>query len=97
LRPLPVIALIAALSACATFPDLGGVGVPAGEAPFPALMPVEQLLAEAAVVQVLPETEAALKARIVRLRERAARLRGVVLDSPSRQRLAQPIVPPVSG
>lgn len=79
------------LSACTQFPELDRTITPALEnADYPALVPLEPLLAAAKAGRIDPvQTEATLNARIARLRARAARLRGAVLTGRERQRLAQ--------
>ena len=76
------------LSACATFPELDGT-VPGHleDAGFPKLIPVEPLLSAAATAQISDETETAIKARVARLRTRAVRLRGTVVDRGTRARM----------
>lgn len=79
------------LGACAQFPELDRTVTPElAAAPFPALVPVEPLLAQATAGRVDPvQTEAALQGRLSRLRARAARLRGGVLTGRERQRLRE--------
>lgn len=86
---LPTLALC--LSACTQFPELDRTVAPAQEsAAYPALVPVEPLLAAATEGRVDPDqTEADLQGRLARLRNRAAGLRGSVLSGRERQRLAQ--------
>lgn len=78
-----------ALTACTQFPELDSTITPALEAAdYPALVPVDPLLAQATAGRADPQqTEAALLARVARLRARAARLRGSVLSGRERQRL----------
>jgi hypothetical protein len=80
-----------ALSACTQFPALDRTITPALEnADYPALVPLDPLLASATVGRVdTVQTEAALNARVARLRARAARLRGSVLSGREKQRLEQ--------
>tara|TARA_R110000787_G_scaffold248421_2_gene353967 strand:+ start:2643 stop:3017 length:375 start_codon:yes stop_codon:yes gene_type:complete len=80
-----------ALSACTQFPALDRTITPALEnADYPALVPIDPLLASATAGRVdAAQTEAALAARVAGLRARAARLRGSVLSGRERQRLAQ--------
>lgn len=89
-RSLSVLTLCL-ISACTQFPELDETVTPELEAAdFPALVPLDPILANArsARGQTL-RTEAALEARVVNLRARAARLRGSVLSGPERQRLAE--------
>ncbi|MGJ8617507.1 MAG: hypothetical protein ACSHWS_11760 [Sulfitobacter sp.] len=80
-----------ALSACTQFPTLDRTITPELEnAEYPALVPLDPLLATATAGRVDPvQTEKALIARVARLRARAARLRGSVLTGRERLRLAQ--------
>ncbi|AXI44400.1 hypothetical protein C1J02_14235 [Sulfitobacter sp. SK011] len=80
-----------ALSACTQFPALDRTITPALEnADYPALVPLDPLLASATAGRVdAVQTEAALNARVARLRARAARLRGSVLSGREKQRLEQ--------
>ncbi|QUJ75211.1 hypothetical protein KDD17_09260 [Sulfitobacter albidus] len=79
------------LGACTTFPQLDHTVTPAlEEAAYPALVPLAPIVAQATTPGVVPaQANAALDARISRLRARAARLRGSVLTGRERQRLAQ--------
>ena len=83
--------LLLSVSACTEFPQLDRTITPALEnADFPALVPVEPLLANATQNRVDPvRTQAELQGRLSRLRARAAGLRGSVLSGRERQRLAQ--------
>lgn len=92
-RPACCIAFVLAipLGACTQFPQLDRT-IPPGleQAPFPALVPVEPLLAQATAGRIDPaQTQASLQARLTRLRARAARLRGSVLSGRERQRLRE--------
>lgn len=86
---LPCAALV--LGACTQFPALDRTLTPElVGADYPALVPVEPLLATASAGRVDPvQTQAGLEGRVSRLRARAARLRGSVLSGRERQRLAQ--------
>jgi hypothetical protein len=79
------------LGACTQFPELDRTVTPDLEAAeYPALVPVEPLLAKATTGRVDPiQTEAALQGRLSRLRARAAGLRGSVLSGRERQRLRE--------
>ena len=79
------------LGACTQFPALDRTITPALEnAEYPALVPLDPLLATATAGRVDPvQTETALIARVAGLRARAAQLRGSVLTGRERQRLAQ--------
>ncbi|MEO9819956.1 MAG: hypothetical protein ABJ370_13930 [Paracoccaceae bacterium] len=62
----------------------------ARDADFPALVPLDPLLASIGSSGVDPqETVKTLEGRLALLRARAARLRGPVLDRSSRERLAE--------
>ena len=79
-----------ALGGCATPPDLGNTVPPELEAaPYPRLLPLEQILADSATAEATPELEAALEARAAVLRARAAGLRGPVIEPPLRSRMAR--------
>lgn len=86
---LPFFAICLALSACATFPDLEGVGpTDIGRADYPALVPLAPLIAGATATQ--PGATAittGLSGRVAGLRARAAALRGPVIAAPVRARM----------
>ncbi|MDT8856538.1 hypothetical protein RNZ50_16220 [Paracoccaceae bacterium Fryx2] len=82
-RLFPLIPL--ALAACTSFPALEGTLSPDGVTP--ALLPMDQLLAQGVAVNVA--NGAALVARAAALRARAAAMRGPVHDPATRDRLAQ--------
>ncbi len=86
---LPVLAF--GLGACTQFPQLDARVTPAlAASDYPALVPVEPVLAQATQGRVDPaQTQANLQARVANLRARANRLRGSVLTGRERQRLAQ--------
>lgn len=81
----------AGLAACTQFPDLDRTISPeVASADYPALVPLEPLLAAAIVGRVdAGQTQAELEARVARLRARATRLRGSVLTGREKQRLAE--------
>jgi hypothetical protein len=81
----------AGLAACTQFPDLDRTISPeVASADYPALVPLEPLLAAAIVGRVdARQTQAELEARVARLRARATRLRGSVLTGREKQRLAE--------
>ena len=82
------LALAALLCGCTAFPELDGTVPPALErADFPALVPVEPLIAGAQEVRIAPETAPSVLARVAALRARAARLRGPIVDSGARARM----------
>lgn len=86
---LPLI--VALLTGCAQFPQLDATITPEQEvADYPALVPIQPLLAQAQTTQrTAPAVQANLEGRVARLRARAARLRGSVLSGRERTRLAQ--------
>lgn len=86
---LPV--ALALLGACTQFPALDRTITPELErADYPALLPLDPLLATAQAGRVdAVQTEATLIARVARLRARAAQLQGAVLTGRERQRLAE--------
>ena len=86
---LPLVAVV--LVGCTQFPSLDRTLTPTLQnAEYPALVPVEPLLAQAAQGRVDPAaTTSALQGRVARLRARAAGLRGSVLSGRERQRLRE--------
>ena len=56
-------------------------------APYPDLVPLDGLQARIAETRIAPETVGDTETRIARLKARAARLRGTVIDSGTRQRM----------
>lgn len=89
-RSAIVLGLIAGLAACSQFPPLDESLSPgAKSAPYPDLVPVEDLRAQAAGLQIGDQTLSGIEARVARLKARAARLRGTVLSGADRARLAQ--------
>lgn len=88
LRSLAALALGLALVACTEFPELdAALSVEARAAPYPMLLPVEELKARVDAPRIAPKTASGIEARVAALRARAARLRGTVLDSPTRARM----------
>ncbi len=89
LRIIPALAISAALLAgCSDFPELDDAVSPtARKAGYPALLPIDQLIAGAKDVQITEETVSSLQSRIARLNARAARLRGPVIDAATRARM----------
>ncbi|MCF6317228.1 MAG: hypothetical protein L3J30_13320 [Marinosulfonomonas sp.] len=89
LRILPALVLSAALLAgCSNFPELDDAVSPtARKAGYPALLPIDQLIAGAQEVQITEETVLTLQSRIARLKAHAARLRGPVVDTATRARM----------
>lgn len=94
-RSVPALAIVlCGLAACTEFPDLGSVVAPGlGSADYPKLVPVEPLLAQAQEVQITPDSMAGIEGRIARLKARAARLRGRVVDSGTRARMQSGVAP----
>lgn len=76
---------------CTQFPALDRTLTPElQDSDYPALVPLDPLLARAAQTGVEPvQATAAIDARVAALRSRAAGLRGSVLTGRERQRLAQ--------
>lgn len=93
MRPIYGLCALALLlpAACTQFPALDSRATPELlAAEYPALVPVDPLLAAARAGQVdTRQTEAGLAGRVANLQARAARLRGAVLSGPEKQRLAQ--------
>ncbi len=87
-RALPL--LLVGLAACTQFPELDDrVGPLDPRAPFPALVPVEPLVAQAQEVRVEETEQAALQARVAALNARADRLRRTVVDRDTRARMSR--------
>ena len=88
-----LIALLAAccLAACTQFPELDRtISAEMAASDYPALVPLEPVLAQATAGRVDAQaTQAQLEARVARLRSRAARMRGSILSGRERQRLAE--------
>ncbi|MCR9112900.1 MAG: hypothetical protein NXH84_06495 [Rhodobacteraceae bacterium] len=93
IRPLWLVACAALLAGCSQFPELDDtVSGAARKAAYPDLVPVEVLRAGLPAQQITEDSSPALEARVDRLRARAARLRGTVIDAPTRQALRRKIV-----
>lgn len=89
--PLPKVLQAAALlliTACTDFPDLDGTtSREALRAPYPVLVPAEDITSRVASGQITPETVASLEARADRLRARASALSDGVVDSETKTRM----------
>ena len=80
--------LMALCTACAQFPELDSALTDGAEtAPYPDLLPVEELNARVGEPRIAPETASGIEARVAALRARAARLHGTVIDSSTRARM----------
>lgn len=89
---LAALTLTLALSACTQFPELDdATSRETRRAPYPDLLPVEDLRARVAAPRTSEQTTRTLEARVAALRARAARLRGSVIDNTSRARLDRKI------
>ncbi|MDU8912822.1 hypothetical protein [Aestuariicoccus sp. MJ-SS9] len=87
------LALFLCLSACTQFPALDRAATPGIEtAPFPALLPLDALLAGTEPV-TSPEMVAGIGARAAALRGRAVRLQGPVIDRATRARMRRGVGP----
>ncbi|QGY00401.1 hypothetical protein EI983_12540 [Roseovarius faecimaris] len=76
------------LAACAEFPELDAtLSDAARAAPYPQLLPVEELNARVGEPRIDAEAADGIEARVAALKARAARLRGTVLDSSTRARM----------
>lgn len=84
-----VLFILLAIMGCTQFPELDSALSPrAQNADFPTLVPVHTLLAQSATISAPPEqTVDTLNARVAALNNRAARLRGPVVDANSKKRL----------
>ncbi len=88
LRISGVVAVMAALGGCADAPEVtAALSAEAEAAPYPALMPLDAVLASAQNAASAPDPVPGLQARAARLRARAAALQGSVLDAEARKRL----------
>ena len=94
MRPCLALALIAAFGAgtmpvgCTPFPDLDDtITDEARRAPYPALVPLDSLQERIGGTRIEPGTAQSVTARADRLRARAARLDGAVIDSGTRARM----------
>lgn len=82
------------LAACAEFPEVDAAlasGTPSRD--YPALLPFEDLLA-ADTPRLDDTTDDALLARAAALRNRAAAIRGPVIDSQTRRRMEDGVTQP---
>ena len=86
--------IVVAVTACTDFPDLGdAVSDRAARSDFPALQPIDALIARAAT----DETRSAefnnqiIVARVARLKARAARLKRPVISAKDRRRMTRAI------
>ena len=77
--------LVAGLSACSDFPELEDVVD--SDAAYPDLVPIESLTSQTPDPQIKPETAPNLDARVERLRARAGRLKGDVIDDETHARM----------
>ncbi|MEH6646519.1 hypothetical protein [Sulfitobacter sp.] len=89
--PAALCAGITLLGACTQFPALDRTITPALDAAgYPALVPLDPVLASAKATGVEPvQATAAIDARVAALKSRATGLRGSVLSGAERQRLAK--------
>ena len=98
MRLLALSCLVAAtttLAACSQFPELEeDAALGARNAPYPELVPAESLRAQVPAAQITDDSQSALDARIARLRSRAARLKGTVVDGGTRARMSQGVRQP---
>lgn len=85
--PLLLLAAAAGPAGCARFPAFPG-GEVAATGDYPALLPLELLLARGAGGAIDAGLTARLEARGAALRARAAALRGPVIEPPTRARMA---------
>lgn len=87
LRLLPVLALV--VSGCADAPDLGLAQPTQVARDYPALIPLDTLLAQAPTnqSQITPASISTTNDRIANLRARANRLRGPVVDAATKSRM----------
>lgn len=89
-----VLAGVLLLGGCTEFPDMNGRLDEADAAqPYPALVPVEGLLAGTQAPAIRPETQARLEDRVAALERRAAALRDSGLDPETRARMQAGVAP----
>ncbi|KHA52901.1 hypothetical protein [Sulfitobacter geojensis] len=88
-RALPLCLTAALLTGCTQFPELDRTQSATLEAAdYPALVPIEPLLARAAATTTDPvQTEGNLNSRLAGLRARANAMRGAVLSDAEKRRL----------
>lgn len=87
-RRASMIMIVAVLAGCTQFPDLDSAISPGAEsADYPDLVPLETLQARTTEPTVTPSAISGIEARIANLRARAARLKGTIIDHPTRARL----------
>lgn len=76
------------LVGCTQFPDLDKrIDSNASNAPYPALIPGDKIIAARDEIQTKSVEDPALDARVARLKSRAARLRNATIDAPTRARM----------
>mgnify|MGYP005857443637 CR=1 FL=1 len=87
MRPLPpCFVVLFALAGCSDpYPLAADLAASGAAAPYPALMPVEQITAQ--VPPPAADTAPTIDSRSARLRARAARLRGPVIDAATDDRM----------
>ncbi|MBK8440201.1 MAG: hypothetical protein IPL38_12195 [Rhodobacter sp.] len=78
-------------SGCAPFPVVGAFPAATAATTPPTLLPLDELLAQAAAPGTAAARGEALAARAARLRARASLMRGAVHDPATRARLAEAI------
>lgn len=96
---LIVLIAIAGLGACAEFPKIDDtLDDAARAADYPTLLPLDPLLAQVSAMgtQITPATEAGFSNRLVRLRNRAAQLRGPVIDAATRAHMQRGVAVPAA-
>ncbi|SLN41332.1 hypothetical protein ROG8370_01731 [Roseovarius gaetbuli] len=88
LCPAPLLAALAAslIAGCDPVPTLEA-SKGARDAPYPDFIPAEDILAQVTPDAVTPATSTDLADRTARLRARAARLKGSVVDAETQERL----------
>ena len=87
-------AVFTALSACNEFPELDQtVDSDARDASYPDLVPIDTIQSGIPDQQIEPETQDELDARVDRLKARADRLSGAVIDDATQERMQAGIEP----
>ena len=81
MRAWLIFSLLLAIPACTEFPELDAkVDAAARAAPYPNLIPVEDIRASVAEQQITPSTSSDVNARAARLKARAARMRATPIN-----------------
>ncbi|VAW00982.1 hypothetical protein MNBD_ALPHA07-1208 [hydrothermal vent metagenome] len=81
MRPWLILSLLLATTACTEFPELDAkVDAAARAAPYPDLIPVEEIKAQVSAPRIADTSGSDVNARAARLKARAARLRATPIN-----------------